>query len=45
MDWNSDDGTRYQTNDGQVFNTEKDAEDHYKKLEEDKARREELANI
>ena len=44
MAWNSDDGVnRYSTDDGQVFNTEKDAEDHYKKLEADKARAEELA--
>ena len=38
MAWNSDDGVnRYRTDDGQVFNTEKAAEDHYKKQAEDKA--------
>ena len=43
MAWNSDDGTRYRTDDGHTFNTEKDVEDHYKKLAEDSARSEELA--
>ena len=44
MAWNSDDGVnRYTTDDGHTFNTEKDAEDHYRKLADDRARSEELA--
>jgi len=37
MGWNTDDGTRYRADDGRVFNTEKDAENHYKQQAENAA--------